>query len=171
MFCSGNRFSPIQKSLHCSTNLVNLLFASLMEFYYQQVICNGLPKLRHFCAWNIPLSWWNRLSASSSAMRDRSKWFCWLTIQIISIMPTLLHYHFIRGISRPSFPDIFGAVTNWSAIQCPCSELSTDHFTLPGAAFPWMQGFREVLQAGISSHQCEFILKLIRDISSIQVFE
>jgi len=44
-------------------------------------------------------------------------------------------------------------------------------FTMPGAAFQWMEWLYLVLGAGILWHQCESIVKLIFDIPSFQVFE
>jgi len=31
------------------------------------------------CLWKMPFFWQNRMSALSSALRDISEWFCWLT--------------------------------------------------------------------------------------------
>jgi hypothetical protein len=46
-----------------------------------------------------------------------------------------------------------------------------DHLTLPGATFEGIEWFGELLEAGIFWHQCESIVKLILDISSLQVFQ
>ena len=79
--------------------------------------------------------------------------------------------HFIGGCFRHSLPIIRGAEMKCSAIPCQCSDHSTDLFAFPGAAVQWMERFREVLEARISWHQCESIVKLILVISSFEVFE
>jgi len=60
---------------------------------------------------------------------------------------------------------------NWSAIQYQCSDYAMDLFTMPGAAFQRNEWFRDVLDAWISWHRCESIVKLILNRSRLQVFE
>jgi hypothetical protein len=60
---------------------------------------------------------------------------------------------------------------NRSTIHCEGSDYSTDLFTLPGATLQCIEGFVEVVEAGISSHRCESIVRLILDISGFRLFQ
>jgi len=72
-------FSHVDQDLHCSTNLLHLLFSHLMGVSSNCSFSLAIAHCDIFCVWHAPCIWKHCLSTWSRALRDRSERFCWLT--------------------------------------------------------------------------------------------
>jgi len=71
--------NPIQLNLHCSTDIMNLFFSNWYDSLANTSSTLAFADFNIFWTGKAPFLFENRFSASFSAVRHRSEWFCWLT--------------------------------------------------------------------------------------------
>jgi hypothetical protein len=171
LFGCCNHFSPIHWNLQSSMDFINLLFSYLMGFCSQQFIQYVLCRLRHCLCLDCPLLVVNRFSESTSTVRLRSEWLCWLTSRQNSPCARTAPVTIASAVILQQYSRSFAAVKHRCAICYMYSDQALDHFSMRGASNHRIECFGVILEAQISWYQCELIVKVIVDIACFHVFE